>query len=150
MITRFFLSMIAGAALFAQNPEAPQAPGPPDLKTFLNLGDNQIQALALLQTQQAQAIQPVARQLGLHQQKLQQLLDGPDPDPAAVGQIVIGIAALSRQIQQALSAFQQQRIDVLVTGQKEKLSALQLALVLQAAALQAKSLGLIDAPGQAP
>ena len=46
--------MIVGAALFAQNPDAPQAPGPPDL-TFLNLGDNQIQALTL---QLALVLQP--------------------------------------------------------------------------------------------
>jgi len=54
VIFRFFLSMIVGAALFAQNPDAPQAPGPPDL-TFLNLGDNQIQALTL---QLALVLQP--------------------------------------------------------------------------------------------
>src|SRR5260370_40344409 len=126
MIPRFFLSLIAGAALFAQSPDAPQPPGIPDLKTFLNLGDNQIQALALLQTQQAQAIQPVVQQLGQQQQKLQQLLEG-TPDPAAVGQLVIGITALSRQIQQTLSTFHDQRGNVLGTGQNEKLPALVLS-----------------------
>ncbi len=149
MMRRFFLSLIAGAALFAQSPDAPQPPGVPDLKTFLNLGDNQIQALALLQAQQAQAIQPVVQQLAQQQQKLQQLLEG-TPDPAAVGQLVIGISALSRQIQQTLSTFHDQRVSLLVAGQKEKLPALELALVLQRAALQAASLGLIGPPGQTP
>ena len=150
MIHRFFLSMILGTALFAQNPDAPQPPGPPDLKTFLNLGDDQIQALQILQTQQAQTIQPVAQQLAQQQQKLQQLLEGTTPDPTAVGQLVIAIRTLTQQVQQALSTFQQQRVNVLVTGQKDKLPALQLALVLQPAALQAASLGLINRPGQTP
>jgi hypothetical protein len=133
--------MIVGATLFAQSP------GPPDLKTFLNLGEDQIQALQILQTQQAQAIQPVAQQLAQQQQKLQQLLEGTTPDPADVGQLVIAIRTLTRQVQQTLSTFQQQRVNVLVTGQKEKLPALQLSLVLQPAALQAASLGLISPPG---
>ena len=59
MIFRFFLSMIVGAALFAHNPDAPQAPGPPHLKTFWNLGDNQIQVLAL---QLGLVLQPAAVQ----------------------------------------------------------------------------------------
>jgi hypothetical protein len=146
VIFRFFLSMIVGATLFAQSPDAPQAPGPPDLKTFLNLGDDQIQALQILQAQQAQAIQPVAQQLAQQQQKLQQLLEGTTPDPAAVGQLVIAIRTLTQQVQQTLSTFQQQRVNVLVTGQKEKLPTLQFALVLQPAAVQAASLGLISPP----
>src|SRR5258708_15705050 len=114
VINRFFLSMMLGTALFAQNPDAPQAPGPPDLKTFLNLGDDQIQALQILQTQQAQAIQPVAQQLGQQQQKLQQLLEGTNPDPAAVGQLVIAIGTMTRQVPQTLSTLQQQRVNGLV------------------------------------
>jgi hypothetical protein len=149
MIPRFFLALIAAASLFAQDPDAaPQPPGPPDLKTFLSLADNQIQALALLQMQQAHAIQPVLQQRGALQQKLQQLVEAPNPDPAAVGQVVLAITALDKQIQQALTNFQQQRVSILSSDQKGKLPALVQALVLQASAIQAASLGLINPPGQ--
>src|SRR5258708_33719 len=57
LISRFFLPLLAGAFLFAQDPSA--NPQPPDLKAFLSLTDSQIQALVQLQQQKAQALQPV-------------------------------------------------------------------------------------------
>ena len=148
MLSRIFLPLIAGVALFAQNPDPP--PGPPDLKTFLNLGDNQIQAIGILQSQQAQAIQPVLQQRVQLQQKLQDLLGAQTPDPAAIGQVVLTITALDRQIQEALSTFQKQRTSVLTGEQLSKLPPLVQALVLQKAAVQAATLGLIPPPPQAP
>jgi len=60
LILRFLVPLLAGAALFAQDPSAP--PQPPDLKAFLNLSDSQIQALVDLQQQKGQALQPVVQQ----------------------------------------------------------------------------------------
>jgi hypothetical protein len=138
LISRFLLPLLAGAVLFAQDR--------PDLKAFLNLSDSQIQGLVQLQQQKGQALQPAVQQVTEAQQKLQQILTSPNPDPPTVGQLVIGIAAASRQVQQIAGAFQQQASNLLQPDQKIKLPPLQLALELQPAAIQAVSLGLLNAP----
>jgi hypothetical protein len=144
LISRFLLPLLAGAVLFAQDPSA--NPQPPDLKAFLNLSDSQIQGLAQLQQQKGQALQPVVQQAAQTQQKLQQILAAPNPDPTAVGQLVIAIATLGQQAQQIAAGFQQQASNLLQSDQKAKLPPLQLALELHPAALQAVSLGLLNAP----
>ena len=144
MISRFLLPLLAGAFLFAQDPSA--NPQPPYLKDFLNLSDSQIQGLVQLQQQRGQALQPVVQQTAQAQQKLQQILAEPNPDPATVGQLVIAIASLRQQVQQIAGSFQQQASHLLQSDQRTKLSPLQLALELQLAAQQAVSLGLLNAP----
>src|SRR3984893_5641484 len=144
LISRFLLSFLAGAVLFAQDRSA--NPQPPDLKVFLNLSDSQIQGLVQLQQQKGQALQPVAQQAAQTQQKIQQILASPNPDPATVGQLVIAIATLGQQVQQVAGSFQQQASNLLQSDQKTKLPPLRLALEVHPAALQAVSLGLLNAP----
>ena len=144
MISRFFLPLFAGALLLAQDRAA--NPQPPDLRAFLNLADSQIQSLVQLQQQKGQTLQPVVQQVAQIQQKLQQILDAPNPEPATVGQLVIATATLGRQVQQIAGNFQQQASNLLQPDQKAKLPPLQLALELYPAALQAVSLGLLNAP----
>jgi methyl-accepting chemotaxis protein len=144
MISRFFLPLLAGAVLFAQDRAA--NPQPPDLKAFLNLSDSQIQGLVQLQQQKGQTLQPAVQQVAQTQQKLQQILSAPNPDPAIVGQLVIAITTLTQQVQQVAGGFQQQAANLLQSDQKMKLPPLQLALELQPAALQAVSLGLLNLP----
>jgi methyl-accepting chemotaxis protein len=144
LISRFLLPLLAGAVLFAQDPSA--HPQPPDLKVFLNLSDSQIQGVVQVQQQKGQALQPVVQQSAQTQQKLQQILAAPNPDPATVGQLVIAIATLGQQVQQIAGSFQQQASNLLQSDQKTKLPPLQLALELQPAARQAVSLGLLNAP----
>jgi Spy/CpxP family protein refolding chaperone len=144
LISRFLFPLLAGAVLFAQDPRANAQP--PDLKAFLNLSDSQIQGLVQLQQQKGQALQPVGQQAAQTQQKLQQILASPNPDPTTVGQLMIAIATLGQQVQQIAGSFQQQASNLLQSDQKTKLPPLQLALELQPAALQAVSLGLLNAP----
>ena len=144
MINRFLFPLLAGAVLFAQDPSA--HPQPPDLKVFLNLSDSQIQGLVQLQQQKGQALQPVVRQAAQTQQKLQQILAAPNPDPTTVGQLVIAIATLGQQVQMIAGSFQQQAFNLLQSDQKTKLPPLRLALELHPTALQAVSLGLLNAP----
>ncbi len=144
MFSRFLMPFLAGAVLFAQGPSP--NPQPPDVKVFLNLSDSQVQSLVQIQQQKGQALQPVVQQAAQTQQKLQQILAAPNPDPATVGQLVIAIAALGQQIQQIAASFQVQTFNLLQDDQKEKLPPLQLALVLHSAALQAATLGLLNAP----
>jgi hypothetical protein len=142
--SRFLLPLLAGAVLLAQDPSP--NPQPPDLKAFLNLSDSQIQGLVQLQQQKGQALQPVVQQAVQTQQKLQQILTSPNPDPATVGQLVIAMTTLGQQVQQIATSFQQQASNLLQPDQKTKLPPLQLALGLYPAALQAVSLGLLNAP----
>ena len=144
MISRFFLPLLAGAVLFAQ--DAAPNPQPPDLRAFLNLSDAQIQNLVQLQQQKGQTLQPVVQQAVQTQQKLQQALSAPNPDPNTVGQLVIAMSKLGQQVQQIAGNFQQQAVNVLQADQKDKLPPLQLALELYPAATQAVSLGLLNTP----
>jgi methyl-accepting chemotaxis protein len=144
LISRFFLPLLAGAVLFAQ--DAAPNPPPPDLRALLNLSDAQIQNLVQLQQQKGQALQPVVQQAVQTQQKLQQALSAPNPDPAAAGQLVIAMSKLGQQVQQIVGNFQQQAANVLQADQKAKLPPLQLALELYPSATQAVSLGLLNTP----
>jgi Spy/CpxP family protein refolding chaperone len=116
------------------------------LKAFLNLSDGQVQGLVQIQQQKAQAILPIVQQTAVTQQKLQQMLATPNPDPAAVGQLVIAMAALGQQVRQIAANFQLQASGLLQSDQAMKLPPLQLALGLHPAALEAVSLGLLNAP----
>jgi hypothetical protein len=138
------LPLLTGAILLAEDPSA--NPQPPDLRIFLNLSDSQIQSLVQLQQQRGQALQPAVQQVAQNQQKLREILAAPNPDPATVGHLVITIATLGQQVQQIAGSFQQQASDLLQSDQKTRLPPLQLALELRPAALQAVSLGLVNAP----
>ena len=144
MIARFSLPFLAAAVLFAQDPAA--YPQPPDLKSFLNLTDQQLQSLVQLQQQKAQTLQTVLQQTTQAQQQLQQALTASHPDPAAVGQLVIAVAALTQQAKQIAVGFQMQAVSLLEDDQKMKLPPLQLALELGPTAHEAASLGLLNAP----
>ena len=136
MIHRMILPLMIAAGLSAQVP---------DLKTLMNLSDDQIQSLVQLQQQKAQALQPLVQQAQQGQQKLEQLLAN-NPDPAAVGQLVIQITAIQRQVQQAMANFQQQALNVLSSDQKGQAQTLGNVLKLQLAAQQALNLGLVLPP----
>lgn len=144
MISRFLFPLFAGAVLYAQAPCANAQP--PDLKAFLNLSDSQIRGLVQLQQQKAQTLEPAAQQAAQAQQNLQEMLASPNPDPASVGQLVIAIATLGREVQQIGGNFQQQAFNLLQPDQIAKLPPLQLALGLHNAAQQAAFLGLLNAP----
>jgi hypothetical protein len=144
LIFRFVLPLLAGATLFAQDPSANQPPSV--LNVFLNLSDSQIQSLVQLQQQKGQSLQPVVQHAAQTQQKLQQILAAPNPDPVTVGQLVIAIATIGQQIEQIAGGFQQQAANLLQPDQKAKLPPLQLALELHPVAIQAVSLGLLNAP----
>ena len=136
MIYRLSLPLIFGFVLSAQVP---------DLKAVLNLSDSQIQSLVQLQQQKPQTLQPLVQQMQQDQQKLQQLL-GTNPDPAAVGSLVIEINTISRQVQQVMSNSQQQALNILQPAQKTQVQSLGEVLRLQSAAQQAVALGLLIPP----
>lgn len=133
---RLFLPLLLGSVLYAQLP---------DLRTVLNLSDNQIQNLAQLQQQKAHVLEPLVLQVQQDQKTLQQLL-ATNPDPAAVGRLFIEISTIAHQVQQVSSQFQQQASTVLLPDQRSQVQSLQEVLRLQAAAQQAVALGLLNPP----
>ena len=140
MISKLLLSLMAVVTVFAQNP------GLPDLKAVLELSDAQIQSLGQLEQQKGQAVQPIAQHMQQSQQQLDKLLQGTSPDPAAAGRLIIEISTLGRQVQQVVTGFQQQALNLLQPAQKTKLQMLSQVLVLQLAAQQAGALGLLSPP----
>jgi hypothetical protein len=136
MIYRLSLPLILGFVLSAQAP---------DLNAVLNLSDSQVQSLVQLQQQKPQTLQPLVQQMQQDQQKLQKLL-GTNPDPAAVGNLVIEINTISRQVQQVMSNFQQQALNILLPAQRTQVQSLGDVLRLQPAAQQAVALGLLIPP----
>jgi Spy/CpxP family protein refolding chaperone len=144
VISKLLLPLIAAVTVFAQNP------GLPDLKAVLELSDAQIQSLGQLEQQKGQAVQPIAQRMQQTQQQLEKLLQASSPDPAAAGRLIIEIATLGRQVQQTMAGFQQQALNLLQPPQKTKLQSLSQVLVLQLAAQQAASLGLLSPPSFAP
>ncbi|HEV8147893.1 MAG TPA: hypothetical protein VGP79_16000, partial [Bryobacteraceae bacterium] len=64
--------------------------------------------------------------------------------------LIIEISTLGRQVQQIVTGFQQQATNLLQPAQKSKLQTLSQVLVLQLAAQQAASLGLLSPPSFAP
>jgi Spy/CpxP family protein refolding chaperone len=144
VISKLLLPLITAVTVFAQNP------GLPDLKAVLELSDAQIQSLGQLEQQKGQAVQPIAQRMQQTQQQLEKLLQASSPDPAAAGRLIIEIATLGRQVQQIITSYQQQALNLLQPAQKTKLQSLSQVLVLQLAAQQAASLGLLSPPSFAP
>jgi Spy/CpxP family protein refolding chaperone len=130
--------------VFAQNP------GLPDLKAVLELSDAQIQSLGQLEQQKGQTVQPIAQRMQQTQLQLEKLLQGSSPDPAAVGRLIIEMSTLGRHVQQIVTGFQQQALNLLQPAQKTKLQSLAQVLVLQLAAQQAAALGLLSPPSFGP
>jgi uncharacterized membrane protein len=64
---------------------------------FLQLSPDQIAALVtIIQTRDA-ALQPIAARLRADHESLGKLLDSPDPDPAAVGRLLLSIRTAQKQ-----------------------------------------------------
>jgi Spy/CpxP family protein refolding chaperone len=94
---------------------------------ILGLSDGQVQAwITILQAREA-AMQPLAAQVGQHQELLGHLLQSPTPDPATVGQVLIETRALEQQVgaiqQQAAAQFEQ----LLNSDQQQRLESIRQA-----------------------
>ncbi len=119
----------------------------PDLLKYLSLTDSQAAALAAIQQQEQQAVSQLYDQLSLKETALQTLLQATTPDPLSVGQTMIDIQNLQKQISQfGTASYQTQALAVLNQTQTGLLANLKAALQLQPAASQAVMLYLIPGP----
>jgi Spy/CpxP family protein refolding chaperone len=156
MIHRMLCMSVFAASLLAQGPgwRGSASPRTDALKTYLALTDAQVASLGQLRQQQAQAIKPLRQTLMEKQQALQtQTLAG--GDAAALGQLLLDVQNLRKQISDTQTSLRSQTLGVLTTDQKTKLQSLQDAANLQPAIGGAMALNLLTPPqsltaGQGP
>jgi Spy/CpxP family protein refolding chaperone len=154
-ITSLYVGILslAGGVAQAQGPpiESPiitplPTPNFSQLKTYLNLSDGQLQSLADIYKSRMAAQQAIYQQISAKQTQLNQLLAGGTSDAAAVGQLMIDIHNLQKQLPFPNSTYRDQALKVLTPDQTAKLPALTSAMALQQAAWQAVTLDLVDGP----
>jgi len=129
-----------GAALFY--------PGPyfTDVKVYLSLTDAQMQSLQSIYDSRNQGYQNIYTQISQKNTTLYQLLEAGTASAAQLGQLLLDIQALQKQLPLSDGPYKSQALNVLTADQKAKLPKLSEALQLQSAAGQAGMLLLIDTP----
>ena len=95
---------------------------PPELvlKDVLQLTDVQITALQQLEQNRQQAVEPLMMQIGTTQQALQAALQASAPDAAVVGQLVVTVDGLQRQIAQHQQDFEGGFLAMLTDAQRSQ------------------------------
>lgn len=117
------------------------------LKDYLGLTDQQIDNMKSIQKSQMEAMKPISQEIGRLCNDLRAESKKSRIDSARIDKLRAEIARLSNDLQAMRTFLQQELLKMLVTQQKAALAKLEEVLKLQAAALQAASLGLIEGPG---
>ena len=127
--------------------EAPQAPPAPAIVVqFLGFSDAQTaQFQQLLQTLQA-SVGGLQQQISPKQQSLEILLNNAQPDPTAVGGLMLQIHALQKQLGQAFQAYHENFLALLTSEQKERAQAVAQAAQLLPAVRAFAEVRLIEPP----
>jgi Spy/CpxP family protein refolding chaperone len=142
----FFAGLFV-SALLAQGPRTP----PTDqVKTYLSLSDTQVQSLQAIQQQERTALSSLHQQIAQKESTLEQQVQSGSTDAAALGNLLVDIVNLRKQITQQQSSFRTQAAAVLNQAQQSKLKALQDAANLEPTIRQATALLLLTPPAGAP
>ena len=132
------------SALVAQPPPGP--PAPAVVIQFLQFSEAQAgQFQQLLMGLQA-AIAPIEQQVSIRQQRLEGLLSAAQPDPAAIGALVLEIRTLEKQGQQALQSYHDGFLALLTPEQQQKTAAVAQAGQLLPAVKAFAEVRLIEPP----
>jgi uncharacterized membrane protein len=107
-------------ALAAQEATPPLAV----VANVLGLSEEQVHALADFLQQRGEAVRPAAEEMQRHQQALAQLLQSSNPDPAAVGQLILEMRALEAQSQKAIGDANKALEQILSADQRTRLDQL--------------------------
>ncbi len=155
-IRRLFMGLAAAGVLLAQTAPRPGAAPPPGVaavKEFLGLSDQQMQQLTQLRSEEQQLLQPLREQIRVKAQALQEAQKAASPNPTVVGQLVLDLQNLRKQIAAINGAYHAKAMALLDSAQKEKLETLaqaaQRANRARLAINGATALNLL-APPQAP
>ncbi len=115
---------------------------------FLELDDEQVQALLAFQVERGRQFEPLARALGENARAMEEALRSDSPDPTMIGQLTLDARRIRRDLQEVI---QQQRLGVPTTlnmspEQVDKLELLQTSLRVAPIAGLAAGLNLIEGP----
>jgi Spy/CpxP family protein refolding chaperone len=121
-----------------------------ELKQYLSLTDAQLQSLQTIMENRSQAVQNTYTQISQKNETLSQLLNSDSGTAAQLGQLLLDIRSLQKQLPLNDAPYKTQAVNVLTADQKTKLPRLAEALQLQPAAGQAGMLLLIDTPVTGP
>jgi Spy/CpxP family protein refolding chaperone len=149
------LAAVSGIMLAQGGPMMPTLPihiqsNYDELKSVLNLTDQQITQLKQLQQERTQATQAAYQQIAQKQKALNDLLSSGSTDAMAIGRLEIEIQNTRKQAPPGGASVRDQALAVLTADQKAKLATLQEALKLRTAADQAVGLNLLDYPQMQP
>ena len=135
------MTLLAVSA-WAQPTASPQ-PGITQLKAYLTLTDAQVQALQTIQSQLRTSTSALRQQIADKQTALSTNLAAGGASAAALGQLLLDVQALQKQISDAQAAAQPQAGAVLTPPQQTLLQALLAAAKLQPDIREAEMIGLI-------
>lgn len=126
---------------------ADSMPAPPvdQIKAYLALTDAQIQALEAIRTAESDQLATYSEQIQRKQMALQQALQQ-GSNAATVGQLLLDIEALRKQMDGPRTQFHSQAVNTLTAEQKSKLKILEDAAKLLPAIEQAIGLYLLTPP----
>jgi Spy/CpxP family protein refolding chaperone len=143
------LLLLATAALSpAQEPGLTILPAPSynDAKQYLGLSDAQTQSLDAILRNRNQAQQSLWQQISEKNRSLYQLLEAGTGSAGQIGQLMIDIKNLEKQMPTLDAPYRTQALNVLTADQKTRLAKLDEALKLQNTASQAAMLLLLEYP----
>lgn len=124
------------------------------MKTYLALTDSQVQELQNIRSQVRSSASTLRQQIAEKQRSLNEAVAAGSSSAAELGQYLLDIQSLRKQISDAEAGVQAQAVAVLTADQKAKLQTLVDAAALQRNIRQAEALGLIaplsGAPGPGP
>jgi Spy/CpxP family protein refolding chaperone len=146
ILTSLFLA--TAALLPAQDAGLTILPAPyyNEAKQYLGLSDAQTQSLETIVRNKNQAQQNVWQQISEKNRALYQLLEAGTGSASQIGQLMLDIRNLEKQMPTLEAPYRTQALNVLTADQKSKLAKLDEALKLQSTASQAASLLLLEYP----
>lgn len=120
------VALIAGAAFAQAGPQHPQR-SQAVLAHYLQLTQDQVTAWQQIDKDTAAAVKPLAQQAHDLQTQVKTALQGTNPDPAAVGKLVVAADAARDQIKALRDTAKTKRLAVLTADQKTKYDAFEAA-----------------------
>lgn len=137
--------------LTAQEPAPDQEPSPIQIVArFLQLSDDQLHQFETLLNQRRDTFRAIAEQIRPLEDQLRHLLNSDNPDPAAVGRMVLQIHGLQQQIHQAQENFLTAFRNLLNDDQKVRVAGVQRAARLVPVIGAFARLGLLPPPEERP
>ena len=121
----FLVISTSAMGLFAQEPPPNRGPEPGQiLGRFFGFDEAQITTLQALFETRRTSLQPIEEEVQITNQALRDLLNGENPDPTAVGELVIQEKALREQVGSVFQTFTEGFSEMLTEEQSQKYAAL--------------------------